>query len=700
MEDTERRRHANRRREEGSEQQNEREENEEERERKEEGEEEEEEPEEVRRRWMMRHDGVGPDGGGMSEDASTSAGGTLAWGLNTYSLPRLLMERQLGSRVPFTGGRTKKRSYKWINNDSDRSPLKDPEIYAREDYAHDSFKGALFPFNLQRPRIRQFYNQVYKALHVYPSSAPLSHGQTDTRKDEHTRLLPHCIAARRCHSSFRAMLQHEAFVGALGVSKLMRGHRGCVHSVVCEDHAGVLLSGSDDATVRTWNCVTGKSLGAMDSAHVHNIFNVCPIPNSNARKCVTTGADGQVRVCDIERRTSIGLDWIEGMGMSSAFIEDRGPSFLTTFSDGCLRWYDMRMETSGIFTHIPFVGLSDIAFSPREPNVFVLGCDDIFVRCYDIRMNAFRSTVRSNSHLARSTSREPLVPHFHSRQRLNMYETYDTCQNVKPLAMYAPSVMLSWKRNHPSSARQGPAYNWAECDGVSGVAINDSGELLITYRGGPAFRFDMLSLKSGRSSDDVVPPMHVSRRAGRAWGKMADTIYAEPLSEYAGHQNTETFLKGISFVFGDSCVAHGSDTGFVHVWEKRSGEPLAALKADNAIVNCVASHKSLPLMYTVGISATIKQWSPILDCKGVRDINTKDVRIPVEVNSDDMDSIDSEHLWDPYRDITSSPSSESDISTSDTAGTNSSESDDSESERDNSELESDEILSDTSPVCG
>ena len=679
---------------------------------------------------MMRHDGVGPDGGGMSEDASTSAGGTLAWGLNTYSLPRLLMERQLGSRVPFTGGRTKKRSYKWINHDSDRSPLKeklseqaeavkkeanegrlfkrllreggldeDPEKYAREAYAYDSNTGALFPFNLQRPRIRQYYNQVYKALHAYPSSAPLSHGQ-DTRKDEHTRLLPHGIAARRCHSSFRAMLQHEAFVGALGVTKFMRGHRGCVNSVVCEDHAGVLLSGSDDATVRTWNCVTGKSLGAMDSAHVHNIFNVCPYPNSNARKCVTTGADGQVRVCDFEHGTSIGLDWIEGMGMSSAFIEDRGPSFLTTFSDGCLRWYDMRMEISGIFTHIPNVGLSDIAFSPREPNVFVLGCDDIFVRCYDIRMNAFRSIVRSNSHLARSTSREPLVSHFHSRQTNSMYETYDTYQNVKPLAMYAPSAMLSWKRNHPSSARQGFAYNWAECDGVSGVAINDLGELLITYRGGPAFRFDMLSLKSGRSSDDVVLPMHVFRRAGRAWGKMADTTYAEPLSEYVGHQNSETFLKGISFVFGDSCVAHGSDTGFVHVWEKRSGEPLAALKADNAIVNCVASHKSLPLMYTAGISATIKQWSPILDCKGVRDINTKDLRIPVEVNSDDMDSIDSEHLWDPYRDITSSPSSESDISTSDTAGTNSSESDDSESERDNSELESDEILSDTSPVCG
>lgn len=53
-----------------------------------------------------------------------------------------------------------------------------------------------------------------------------------------------------------------------------------------------------------------------------------------------------------------------------------------------------------------------------------------------------------------------------------------------------------------------------------------------------------------------------------------------------------------------------SDTGFLHVWDKASGSPLSLLKADTSVVNSVAAHNTLPIIFTAGINRTIKMWEP------------------------------------------------------------------------------------------
>ena len=125
-----------------------------------------------------------------------------------------------------------------------------------------------------------------------------------------------------------------------------------------------------------------------------------------------------------------------------------------------------------------------------------------------------------------------------------------------------------------------------------------------------------------------------------------------------------TFLKEIKFVLGETCVAMGSgthacaarvrdevpagrltshtanpcvclcpDTGYLHMWDKASGSPVAMLKADTSVVNSIAGHKTLPIIFTAGINRTIKMWSPDGPRAAVSGPGGANLAIPSDLNS-------------------------------------------------------------------
>ena len=124
-----------------------------------------------------------------------------------------------------------------------------------------------------------------------------------------------------------------------------------------------------------------------------------------------------------------------------------------------------------------------------------------------------------------------------------------------------------------------------------------------------------------------------------------------------------TFLKEIKFVLGETCVAMGSgthecaartrdqvpvggpltsdnprvclcpDTGYLHMWDKASGSPVAMLKADTSVVNSIAGHKTLPIIFTAGINRTIKMWSPDGPRAAVSGPGGANLAIPSDLNT-------------------------------------------------------------------
>ncbi len=54
---------------------------------------------------------------------------------------------------------------------------------------------------------------------------------------------------------------------------------------------------------------------------------------------------------------------------------------------------------------------------------------------------------------------------------------------------------------------------------------------------------------------------------------------------FKGRENTATFAKDATFLFHDTYVATGSDTGHLCVWEMATGRMVRRVKADSCILN-------------------------------------------------------------------------------------------------------------------
>ncbi|XP_025017770.1 WD and tetratricopeptide repeats protein 1-like, partial [Tetranychus urticae] len=80
---------------------------------------------------------------------------------------------------------------------------------------------------------------------------------------------------------------------------------------------------------------------------------------------------------------------------------------------------------------------------------------------------------------------------------------------------------------------------------------------------------------------------------------------------FCGHCNTTTDIKEANF-FGrdDQYVVAGSDDGNIFIWDRKTTNIVRALKADEAVVNCLQPHPTDCLLATSGIEKTVKLWTP------------------------------------------------------------------------------------------
>jgi nuclear receptor interaction protein len=79
-----------------------------------------------------------------------------------------------------------------------------------------------------------------------------------------------------------------------------------------------------------------------------------------------------------------------------------------------------------------------------------------------------------------------------------------------------------------------------------------------------------------------------------------------------------------------SQILSGSDCGHIFIWDRKSGELINLLRADNHVVNCIQPHPYLPILASSGIDHNIKIWAPYgddteFDDKQARDVSYNDV---------------------------------------------------------------------------
>ena len=92
-------------------------------------------------------------------------------------------------------------------------------------------------------------------------------------------------------------MKHPSIIKGMRLVQKLEKHGGCVNTVSWNEDASLLISGSDDMTVVVWSTGTYFPVkGSVFTGHTHNVFDAQFVPNCNSTKCVTTAADGQVRM--------------------------------------------------------------------------------------------------------------------------------------------------------------------------------------------------------------------------------------------------------------------------------------------------------------------------------------------------------------------------------------------------------------------
>lgn len=84
------------------------------------------------------------------------------------------------------------------------------------------------------------------------------------------------------------------------------------------------------------------------------------------------------------------------------------------------------------------------------------------------------------------------------------------------------------------------------------------------------------------------------------------------LQKFMGHRNARTMIKEASF-WGNDYIMSGSDCGHVFTWEKKTGQLVMLMEADQHVVNCIQPHPTMPYLATSGIDYDVKIWAPKLD---------------------------------------------------------------------------------------
>ena len=316
----------------------------------------------------------------------------------------------------------------------------------------------------------------------------------------------------------RPRLGHSHFVKNLRLVQRLDRHAGCVNTVAWSEDASLLLSGSDDLCVCVWSVGTSfPCLGTVYTGHNHNIFSAEFVPGTRGGRCVTTAGDGDVRVVDLIRgfqsargrgdprdrpgerspfRTRrFGFDDDNAaddgaarslfagrptdpneigdvMGMKVRFVPGAPDVLLATHQDGRVRRFDLRLApraTGDVVVDLSVQGgCSDLAFDPSSPSLFALGCDDPFVRVFDVRHLAETARDVSAARRARSPS---------EREHADL---------IPVVAKYSPG------KSHGFNSRS------LRFDGVSGLAYGKRGELAVTYRGEHLYVIDQRAYESRR----------------------------------------------------------------------------------------------------------------------------------------------------------------------------------------------------------
>ncbi|MEW5309884.1 MAG: hypothetical protein WDW38_001730 [Sanguina aurantia] len=258
----------------------------------------------------------------------------------------------------------------------------------------------------------------------------------------------------------------------------MRGHRGCVNHISFNDSGSLLVSGSDDTTVRVWDIsqdMNPRVKASFSTKHVANIFCTRFMHHSGDSLVASCAQDGDVRLTDLVRGTVQLLTHHHAPAKKLVLDETNPKSILSGSGDGTVRHVDVRVKHKrevvvNLRAEKASMQINSI-HSPRfRPWLLAVGASDDLLRVYDRRM-APCTTCRER-HAEAGAS---LLHHCGGDVAVNSAATVN-CSCPFQVASFSP---------------RGPASPFLS-EEITGVCFSaDGGSVLANYLGEYVYSFDM-----------------------------------------------------------------------------------------------------------------------------------------------------------------------------------------------------------------
>ena len=372
---------------------------------------------------------------------------------------------------------------------------------------------------------------------------------------------------------FRNKLRSSNYlVESLEVSKTLKGHRGCVNSVLFSQDGYWAFTGSDDTYVNIYNVDSSELKLRLPTKHTGNIFYVKDLAGTGGNTIVTCAADGHVMLTDIENNASVSLFKHKKRAHRISMIPDSPCQFYSCGEDGKVNFFDIRtvsIPAKNLFTTSEVEPLAQTLFQSKASQPCPIYC---------IHVN-------------------PMKPYEIAVCGATTYVSiYDARKFTKPISYLFPNHLLD-SHEH-----------------ITGIKYDYSGNIIVaSYNDENVYTMDTsLHAKSDLAVSTTTESKNNNNNnkvTGNEVSNDNDNNGYE--NKFIGHRNNDT-VKQVGF-FGSRSewIVSGSDCGNVFIWETSSSKLINIMKGDNTgAINCLDNHPYIPMLATSGLSNKAKLWEP------------------------------------------------------------------------------------------
>ncbi|MBD2629466.1 P-loop NTPase fold protein [Trichormus variabilis] len=339
-----------------------------------------------------------------------------------------------------------------------------------------------------------------------------------------------------------------------------KGHTSVVNSVAFSPDSSMVVSGSDDNTVRLWDAKIGEAIGQPLSGHTYHVSSVAFSPDGSM--VVSGSFDKTLRLWNIKTGEAIGEPFSgHTNSVNSVAFSPDGKTFVSGSFDNTVRLWDIETgEAIGQPLPIQTNAVTSVAFNP-DGSMVVIGTIDNTVQLWNIKTGKADKTFSYQTNAVNSVAFSPdgsMVVSGSTDETVRLWDINTGTAIGQPFIGHTDSVNSVVFSPDGSMVVSGSDDKTLRLwDVETGEAIGQLFSGHTDYVWSAAFSPDGSMVVSG-STDETV----------RLWDINTGTAIGQPFCVY-----TNSFYS-VAFSPDGSTLVSSSKDNTVQLWDVNTGEAM------------------------------------------------------------------------------------------------------------------------------